>query len=183
MCVAVIICGAVALVLVALCVPLELRLRIDVHERAISSIRLAWLFGLVRKRIERPNLVRVIAMLGALRIKGLPGQVGKLTEDVRRHLRGKELQANFRVGLDDPADTALFFGPIGTAAMFLNLFSSHDISIRPSFDGQAVMEGCFQGAVRLLPIQLLPAVTRFALSRAVLRMVRSKVRDLWKRKK
>lgn len=185
---AVVILGSLIVVgALLLCVPLDMSFRLNVYGRPEFRIRLTWLFGLVskevksrKKRVEQKEETverrgrgkSTRAIFKILRTKGLPRQLKRLVKDVLNCLKVRELRVNFRVGLDDPADTALVFGPIGLAMLFLEAYSPYEIAVQPSFDGEAVFEGYSYGAVRLRPIQLVVPFTRFAFSLAAIRAVK-----------
>lgn len=182
----------VALIILVLCVPLDTAFRVDVYGRPKFSLRLVWLFGLVSKELkrgkkkakaEKPRKRRRGAgnIFKILRTKGLLRQLKILITDVLSRLKIRDLSIDFRVGLDDPADTGFLFAIIGPALVFAS--PSHNISVQPSFEGEAVLEGYAQGAVRLLPIKLVVPCLRFCFSLAALRAIKTVVLAKWKRKK
>jgi len=184
---------AVVIVLV-LCIPLDAVLHIDIHGRPKFQIRLAWLFGLVTKEItrakkkkpkekKRKGRIKARTIFKILRTRGLLGQLRRLLWDIFRQLNIRDLRVNFRVGLDDPADTALLFALIGPATFFLGSSRVHEIRIEPSFEDEVVFEGYLHGAVRLVPIQLATPILRFVFSLAAIRTVKVLVLTKWKRKK
>ena len=184
---------AVVIVLV-LCIPLDAVLHIDIHGRPKFQIRLAWLFGLVTKEItrakkkkpkekKRKGRIKARTIFKILRTRGLLEQLRRLLWDILRRLNIRDLRVNFRVGLDDPADTALLFALIGPATFFLGSSRVHEIRIEPSFEDEVVFEGYLHGAVRLVPIQLATPILRFVFSLATIRTVKVLVLTKWKRKK
>jgi len=194
----VILCSLIVVGALLLCVPLDMSFRLNVYGRPEFRIRLTWLFGLVSKEVKsrkkraeqkeetverRGRGKGTRAIFKILRTKGLPGQLKRLVKDVLNCLKVRELRLNFRVGLDDPADTALVFGPIGLAMLFLEAYSPYEIAVQPSFDGEAVFEGYSYGAVRLRPIQLVVPFTRFAFSLAAIRAVTMLILTKWRKKR
>ena len=181
------------LIILILCIPLDIAFHIDVYGKPSFRIRLIWLFGLVskelgkrkpekkRKRRERRITARTIFEI--IRIRGLVKKLCYLVKDILIRIKFRELRVNFKLGLDDPADTALLFGPIYTAALFLGSFCPHEIAVQPSFDGKAVCEGYLYGAVRLRPIQVITPLMRFACSLATIRAMKILVLGKWKRKR
>lgn len=196
---AVVILGSLIVVgALLLCVPLDMSFRLNVYGRPEFRIRLTWLFGLVskgvksrKKRIEQKEETverrgrgkGTRAIFKILRTKGLLRQLKRLVKDVLNCLKVRELRVNFRVGLDDPADTALVFGPIGLGMLFLGAYSPYEVAVQPSFDGEAVFEGYSYGAVRLRPIQLVVPFTRFAFSLAAIRAVKMLILTKWRKKR
>jgi hypothetical protein len=191
----------IVLGILILCVPLYTALRINVYGRPEFRIRFIWLFGLVakeiggrkkkpeekeraadrrRKRAKRGTEAGVIFKI--LRTKGLVRQLKRLAKGIFRHLKVTDLRVDFRVGVDNPADTALMFGPISVASLLWGDCPPYEISVRPSFT-EAVFEGYLWGAARLRPIQTLAPLIRFALSPATIRAAKILVLSKWKRKK
>lgn len=165
-------------------------------------MKLIWFFGLVSKKItkrrKKPKEEKRIAegkrkpkkrkikartIFKILRTRGLLGQIKRLLRDILKCLKIRDLRANFRVGLDDPADTGLLLALIGPAIFFLGSSRVHEIRVQPSFEDEAVFEGYLRGAVRLVPIQLVMPLLRFVFSLATLRVVKILVLTKWKRKK
>ena len=194
----VILCSLIVVGALLLCVPLDMSFRLNVYGRPEFRIRLTWLFGLVSKEVKsrkkraeqkeetverRGRGKGTRAIFKILRTKGLLRQLKRLVKDVLNCLKVRELRVNFRVGLDDPADTALVFGPIGLGMLFLEAYSPYEIAVQPSFDGEAVFEGYSYGAVRLRPIQLVVAFTRFAFSLAAIRAVKMLILTKWRKKR
>ena len=192
---------AVILIFV-LCVPLDMALYADVHERPKFRLKLSWLFGLVSKEVtkekEKPKEKRRVvedkrkprkrrkgmsAIFNILRTRGLLRQLIGLLRDILSRLKVRELGADFRIGLDNPADTGLLFALIGPTTLFRSSSFPHEIRVQPSFEDEVVFEGYSYGVVRLQPIQLVIPFLRFAFSLATIRAVKKLVLTKWKRKK
>jgi len=191
-----------AVIILVLCIPLDTVLRIDVYGRPKSQVRLVWLFGLVSKEVtkgkkgteekkriaedkQQPGKRRIKArtVFQILRTKGLLKQLKRLLQDILKCLKIRDLRVDFRVGLDDPADTGLLFALIGPATFFLGSSRVHEIRVQPSFEDEAVFEGYLHGAVRLVPIQLAMPFLRFVFSLAAIRTAKTLVLAKWKRTK
>jgi len=187
-------------IIFVLCIPLDAVLHIDVYGRPKFQMRLVWLFGLVSKEItkakkkpeekervakgkRKPRKIQARTIFKILRTKGLLKQLKRLLRDVLRHLKIRDLRVDFRVGLDDPADTGLLFALIGPATFFLGSSRVHEIKVQPSFEDEAVFEGYLSGALKLVPIQLVIPFLKFTFSLATLRVVKILVVTKWKRKK
>ncbi|MBC8275105.1 MAG: DUF2953 domain-containing protein [Chloroflexi bacterium] len=188
------------LITLLLCVPLDLVFRSNIDGKPRFGMRLIWLFGLVshelRRGKKRPDeeaaiehkqkrrdwIWRIGVTFEVLRTKGLLRQFVSLVKRIRRHIKIKELVANFNVGLDNPADTGLLFAFIAPANLLLRYFSPHQIKIEPSFAGETIIEGHLYGAVRVRPIQLAAPLMGFAFSLPTLRAVKKLVLSKWKRK-
>ena len=193
--------GLAGLVIFVLCVPLDAALNIDTSVRPRFRLRLVWLFGLVSKEVkrekkkpeekkkvakEKPKKKRRIGfrtILKILRTKGLSKQLKDLLWDVLGQLKIRELVVNFKLGLDNPADTGFLFASIGSISPFLSLPSQYQVRLQPSFESEAAFEGYLHGVLRLRPIKLVIPFIRFVFSFAVLRVVKILVLSKWKRKK
>lgn len=191
-----------AVIIFVLCIPLDGEVHLDVHGKPKFRMKLIWFFGLVSKKItkrrKKPKEEKRIAegkrkpkkrkikartIFKILRTRGLLGQLKRLLRDILKCLKIRDLRADFRVGLDDPADTGLLLALIGPAIFFLGSSRVHEIRVQPSFEDEAVFEGYLRGAVRLVPIQLVMPLLRFVFSLATLRVVKILVLTKWKRKK
>ena len=188
------------LITLLLCVPLDLVFRTDIDGKPRFSMRVIWLFGLVshevRRKKKKPEeegaiehkqkrqdwIWRIRVTFEVLRTKGLLRQFVSLVKRICRHIKIKELVANFNVGLDNPADTGLLFAFIAPANLLLRYFSPHQIKIEPSFAGDTIIEGHLYGAVRVRPIQLAAPAMGFAFSLPTLRAMKKLVLSKWKRK-
>jgi len=190
-----------ALIILVFCVPLDIAFHVEAYGRPKFRMRLLWFFGLVSKELgkgkrrleekrrvaegkqkRRKRWIRAKTILKILRTKGLLRRLGGLLRDTISRLRIRELRADFRVGLDDPADTGLLFSVIGPATLFLSSFLHHQIKVEPSFKDEAVFEGFVYGTVRLWPIQLIPPFIRFVFSLSTIRVLKVLVSTKWKRK-
>ena len=191
-----------ALIVLLLCVPLDVVLRVNMDGRPKFRARLAWLFGLVSKDLrrekEKPEEEKRATegkrkgrdrradarlLFEVLRTKGLLGQLGRLFKSVLSRIKIRELGANLRVGLDNPADTGLLLGFVAPVNVLLSSSFSHQISVQPCFADEPVLEGYFYGTARLRPIQLTTPLIAFAFSLPAMRAVKTLVLTKWKGKK
>ena len=190
------------LIITILLVPLDLVLHMDVYGRPRFRMRLAWLFGLVdkeitvkkrrreekRRKVEgKPKLKeitnRVWSIIEILRTKGLLAQFKRLLKDLLGGLEIRDLGADFRLGLYDPADAGLLFAVIGPATAFLNSSFPYHLRLQPSFDDEANIEGYADGTVRVRPYKVVTPMLRFVFSLAVLRAVNGLISTRWKKRK
>jgi hypothetical protein len=193
--------GLAGFIILVLCIPLDMTLNLDTSKKPKFRLGLVWLFGLIGKELgrekkkpkekrkvtkEKPKKKRRIGfknILKILRTKGLLRRLKDLVRDVLGQLKIKELVVNLKLGLDDPADTGFLFALIGATTPFLNFPSRYQISVQPSFYGEAVFEGYLHGVLRLWPIKLVWPLLRFIFSLATLRAVKILVLSKWKKKK
>ena len=191
-----------AIIIFVLCIPLNAVLDIDIYGRPKFRLRLVWFFGLVSrgitkgrkkpkeekriaegKRKPKKRKIKARTIFKILRTRGLLGQLKRLLRDILKCLKIRDLRADFRVGLDDPADTGLLFALIGPAIFPLGSSRVHEIRVQPSFEDEAVFEGYLRGAVRLIPIQLVIPLLRFVFSLATLRLIKILVLAKWEKTK
>ena len=190
--------GLVGLVICILCVPLDMDFRVDVYGRPKLRLKLAWLFGLVNKELsrekkkarkkkeaaeEKPKKKRRVGfgtILEILKARGLAGQFKNLLRGVIRAFRISQLEGNFRVGLDNPADTGLLLAVIGPVIHILNRSFPYRIRVQPSFT-EAILEGFSSGNLSIRPIRLVPPLLRFVFSLATVRVLKILVLTKWKR--
>lgn len=192
--------GLAALIVFILWVPLDMVLHADFDGKPKLRLRFSWLFGLVSRDItgkkEKPAEERRApkvrkkrwwadsrVMLKILRIRGLLSHTKRLVKDIFSCFRFREIAADFRIGLGDPADTGLLFAVLGPATVFLGSSPLHRIRIEPSFGDDAVFQGHSHGTVRLHPIRLVPPFLKFAFSLPTMKAAWTLMTNRWKRKK
>ncbi len=184
-----------------LCVPLEMTLQADLRGKPKFRLRWSWFFGLVskdmakkdkkpgdkgkmagKKHISGKGKRRFGDMLEVLRTRGLPGQFKRLLKESLGSLKVRDLTADLRVGLGEPADTGLLFAFAGPAVFWFNSCTPHRIRVRPSLADEGELEGYSQGVIRLRPIRLVVPFLRFVFSIATARLVKKLVMK-WIRKR
>lgn len=184
-----------------LSVPFDIAFQVNMPGRPRFRMKVLWLFGLVSKEItrrkkpeEKKKVVKKRQKPGAgkrrfwnifeiLRTRGLLKQLKGLLRDILGCLKIRDLLADFRVGLGNPADTGFLFALIGPTAFWLSSSVPLQIRVQPSFTDEATFEGYSRGAVRLRPVQLVIPFMRFIFSLAIIRVVKKLVLTKWKRKK
>ena len=188
------------LLLFILCVPVNMFLNADMSGKPTFRLRLSWLFGLVSREIpwekgkpaEKERAVKVrkkrrwgdaSIIFSILRTKGVLGRFKELLKDIFCCFNLRELVADFKIGLGDPADTGLLFAIIGPATVFLGSSHRHQIRVEPSFSDDATLQGYSHGMVRLHPIRLVPPFLKFIFSLTTIRVIKTVIFNKWKRKK
>ena len=107
----------------------------------------------------------------------------ELLKGVFSCLKFRDLVADFKIGLGDPADTGLLFAIIGPATAYFGSSHIHQIRFEPSFGEDAILQGYSQGTVRLHPIQLASPFLKFVFSFTSIRIVKTLISSKWKRRK
>lgn len=176
--------GLVAL----LAVPIDVFFAVQRDEKFQGRVTIGWLFGAVRVPVlpakgrvkpEKPRRARsrrsprpshkVAAML---RSEGFLSRLVRLVRRLASRIHVRRLRLYLRLGLDDPADTGRLWGMVGTWAWAVPVPASADLVIEPEFTGEAFqIDG--EGAVRIVPFEILATLIAFALSPVTWRALRA----------
>ena len=192
---AIVIGAVVGVIVLLLSVPLDLSFHLRTGERPAVRFGLRWFFGLVKKDFGGPKKdargqpKRVARTQrrkwgpgDLLELAGWIPDAWPLVRGVLRQVRLRELEADLVIGLDDPADTALFVGSLQAPALLLASSSAYEISIRPCFDDGLVAQGRARLVFRVRPIGIVPPVVRFGCTRSGRRLLGSLFTSRWRRK-
>ena len=186
---------ALASLIAILSIPFDILCYIEVYEKPKFRIRLKWLFGLLRKDFrakKKPTKKKEKGKLGEgrkwlsaafriIRIKGMFKELRRLVKAIFNSFKIKKLQVDFKVGLDDPADTAFLVGIINAFRLFWKPSFPHEVDIRADYEGEVFLEGYTYLTVRVLPIQILVSLLRFLLSWSSIKAMRILVVTKWKK--
>jgi hypothetical protein len=202
------LCILIALTALFMCIPVDFGLRIEAHGKPSAGFTLGWLFGRVKKtfrsggdgdepsraaREEKkearkrekkqgkrrsPDKDSAALVWRILHIRGLARSIRLLARRLFKCFRLRSLFVDFRVGMEDPADTALVVGTVSQAAMFADMFTTYDFRVIPAFENEWYLEGEGGLDLRLYPIQLVPPVLAFLFSPSTLRVAGTLIR--WK---
>jgi len=174
-----------------LSIPVDVALDLEAHESMKARVRVGWLFGLVwkdigqrRKKIskgkpKKKRKEKIKPLLSVLRTKGLPRGILKLARQMMSCLKVRQLDADLRVGLDEPADTGIMWSVLWPALVPLGWFGPVRFRMEPAFNEPA-FEASLCGKIRLFPIQVIGYLLWFVLSPTGLRMLKSVVASRWK---
>ena len=174
-----------------MCIPFYGSFEFHAEDIVGFRLRLRWLFGAFKREFpakkterkrgassqnldakSRQGAGRWGKLMGdILTDDGLRGRSVSLLRSVFRSASIDRLEADLRLGLHDPADTAILFGPLGAASILFNLYSDHSIWLLPDLQGENI-EGYMKARIRLLPIRLFRPVMGFIASRAGRSMVK-----------
>jgi len=184
-----IIAGIVLVVILILSIPVEMAFDLEVPGEAKSRVRVGWLFGLVWKEIgrgkrkpKRKKKRGLKPFLSLLRTRGLPGKLLKLARQIVSRVKVRQLDADLRVGLDDPADTGMLCAFMWPALVSLNSSGPVKVRIEPSF-AEPALEASVHGRIRLFPIEMVGPLLCFVLSLAGLRAARLMVVSRWRQRR
>jgi hypothetical protein len=87
------------------------------------------------------------------------------------------------VGLEDPVQTGMLFAVIGPANALLNLHPRYNVSIRPFFDDEDILEGKLYGNIKVQPVRLVGPVLKLASSKEVRQLGTAFIKRKWKGRK
>jgi hypothetical protein len=178
--VGIIIASIIGAITLLLCIPVYGLIDLRVEET--PRLSLTWLFGAYKRQFpgDRSSVgrgkQRSVQRIGWSRgLQGLltgelKGNLAKLMHSVVRRVRIENLEVDFRLGLDDPADTALLLGPAGAASVLLNLYTAYDIRVIPILEGETC-QGYLKAKFRWLPIQSFQSLAAFLFSKTGRQMV------------
>jgi len=175
----------IVLIILILCIPLALVFQVNTSKSPVFQIRLLWLFGLIDRDLKKAKKeepekitrgepkpkrrIKASTVYRILRTRGLFTHLRRLLVSVFKNLKIKELAANIKLGLGNPADTALLFVLLGPLYFLLNKLP-YEINVLPSFDGDITLEAYLHGVIRLWPILVVLALLRFVFSVPAIRI-------------
>ena len=175
--------GMAILMVIALSIPIGAAFCIDTSTNPQFQVKMSWLYGLVKwksglsqYRVGKENKKKrlVVSQRTLLKIVTTRGFMEKtigLVWSVFRRIRLKELKIDLNVGLDDPADTGMFFALVGPVLPLVNLPRQCHVNVEPSFQ-EATIDGKALVSFSILPISLAVPFMKFIFSKQVLRVGR-----------
>ena len=182
-----IVAGIVIFILLVLSIPVDMAFNVGGPGAARSRMRVGWLFGLsgieIGRRRKKPKdrapkretkRRSAMPLLSLLATKGVVGGLLKLFRRILSGVRVKQLDAHLRIGLDDPADTAMLYAALWPVLVPLTYNSLANLRMELSFEEPA-LDLTARGRIRVIPIQMVWYVLLFALSPAILRVMKWKV--------
>lgn len=185
---------ALASLIAILSIPFNILCSIEIYEKPKFRIRAEWLFGLlkkdIRKKKKKPTKKKqklgegrkwLWAAFRIIRIKGMLKLLKRLVREILHSFKIRELRVNFKVGLDDPADTVFLLGIINASRLFWTPSFPHEIEIHADYEGEVFLEGYSNLTVRVLPIQVLVSLLRFLFSWSSIKAIRILVVTKWKK--
>ena len=163
-------------------------------------MRVEWLFGLVgksllpRKKPEKPRKAEkprkrkrrdfksFLSYIALVRTRGMVPAFVRLVRRMAGSLHVRQLDADLRLGFDDPADTGMVYGVLWPALVLPAMFSPATLRLEPVFTGPA-FEAALQGKVRVFPAEMVANALRFIFSLAGLRLIKAMAVLQWKKRK
>jgi len=197
-----IVAGILLVIILVFSVPVDLTFDFRTDGDGKGMLRVGWLFGLLgknllprkkkpAKRPKKPKKAKkpkkgkkrdLNALLALIRTRGVLAGSVKLVRRMLTAFRVRQLDADLRVGLDDPADTGIMCAVLWPLMVRPGLFGPGTVRVEPVFE-EPVFEAALRGEVRIIPAQMVANLLRFVFSTAGLRVTKLMVVSWWKRKK
>lgn len=184
-----IVAGILLVLILVLSVPVDLEFDFRTSGDGKAMLRVVCLFGLggknllPRKKKPKKGKKRDLrSFLTLITTRGVLAATIRLARRILASLRVRQLDADLRVGLDDPADTGMMCSVLWPLVVHPNLFGPIMFRVEPVFEGLA-LEATLRGEVRVIPAQMVANFLRFVFSPAGLRVVKLTVVSQWRKKK
>lgn len=180
--------GLLLLFIVALlAVPVKVSFQLSWQQAFQGSLRLRWLFGLVRipirlpfagaakpdkraRRKESPRRKKDNAKK-LFQQKSLRRRLLRFLRDFWRAIGKRNLKLHVRIGLDDPADTGQLWALLGPVAALAANSREASIRLEPDFFNNT-FEMQSSGEIRIVPLYLAYLTLGLILSAPVLRAIK-----------
>ena len=175
-------------VVAVLAIPVGVTFTVQREDKFQGRVTIDWLFGLVRipvhregdevrpapspepspKKARGTRTQRDLHPWAMLRSKGFLSRLIRLLRRLIGCIHIRRLRLQVLLGLDDPADTGQLWGMVGPLALLVPVPARAELVIQPDFT-DAVLQIDGEGAVRILPIEVIATLFAFALSPVTLR--------------
>jgi hypothetical protein len=196
-----IIAGIIVFIVLLMCIPVETTISMDTESGKRYSLVMSWMFGLIKKdmgerrlkkakELKRPGkkkrLLSRFDIDFVSQIINAGGMIKRFKDfitGIYKLIKIKEITGDIVVGLEDPAYTGMLFAVIGPVNALLNLHPRYNVSIRPFFDDENILEGNLYGNVKVQPIRLVSPAIKLAVSREVRQIGKSYLRSKWRKRR
>jgi hypothetical protein len=168
--------GAIALIVLALAVPVEIEFSAAIHGRVVAQTRFKLLFGLISfavnggaGRKERrgtgakgpPFLEK---LFNAAQAEGIGARSWALVKRLVSCIKVRRLATDLTVSLGDDYYTGMLAGLAIPLVLFLDRRFGGRISLRPAFEEDLLLEGDLLAAFSLQPLKIVVPCLVFACS-------------------
>lgn len=169
--------GVLAFVML-LAIPVEIEFSAGIHGHIISKTRFRLFFGIIsgeigggtRKDEHKPDkqggdgasyLKRIY---DAAQVKGLWGKAWELVKQMEGCLKVKRITSDLIISLGDDYYTGMLMGLAIPLVLYLNQRFNGDISLRPAFEEDPILEGDLFADFSLQPLETLVPCLAFICS-------------------
>lgn len=193
-----IIVGLVVFLVLLLCIPVETVISVDTESSKKYSVIVSWLFGIIKTDLgkKRPKKVKKDKVPAKKRrwplrldinfvsqISNAGGLIKRFKDFITaicRQLRITAIRGDLVLGLEDPVHTGMLFAVIGPANALLNLHPRYNVSIRPFFDDENILEGNLYGNIKVQPVRLVGPALKLAASKEVRSIGNNYIKRKWR---
>jgi hypothetical protein len=189
-----IVAGILLSIILVLSVPVDLVFDFTSGGDGKKIVRVEWFFGLVGRNLlprkkpgkrgkrKKRDFRYFLSYMALARTRGMVPAFVRLGRRMIGSFHIRQLSAELRLGLDDPADTGTVYGILWPAFVLPIKYTSATLAMDPVFDG-SVFEAAFQGEVRIFPVEIAANVLRFVFSPSGLRLIKAMAVLQWKKRK
>jgi hypothetical protein len=176
--------GVLSLIVLALAIPVEIEISAAIHGRAVSKTRFKLLFGLISVDVEgragRKEIGKTHAdgvpllkkLFNAAQAEGIRHKSWELAKRLVSCVKVRRLSSDLTVSLGDDYYTGMLAGLAIPLALYLNQRFDGDISLRPAFEEELLLEGNLLAGFSLRPLKMIVPCLIFACSPQFLRAKR-----------
>jgi hypothetical protein len=188
------IASLLVLLLFILCIPIYITISFNTSQEPKLTAKLKWLFGLYTSELgakakhidqepqSRQKGLGFSTIVNILRTRGLFKQFFRLTKGIFNRIKIRELDANLKVGLENPADLGLLFALMAPLNLLVRGLSPYSIVVQPDFSDETPIRGYAYSMARLQPILVAPPLFGFLLSKPGLIAIKKFLSARWKEK-
>ena len=185
----------VGVVVLLLAVPLGMAFDFRGVEGLAGQVRVGWLFGLVRFRVDVPRRAKARPskraerkvekarskpkapgrprdVFAVIRQAAFRARLHRFAQDLVRAAHAHDLYLHLRLGLGDPADTGRLWALLGPLNALVQNLPNAQVRIEPEFV-DPVLEFETRGRLLVIPLQIMALSIAFALSPASIRAWRT----------
>lgn len=171
-----IIIGVLALIVLALAIPVEIEISAAIHGRAVSKTRFKLLFGLIsfdtdggagRKEVGKPEgdgVPFLKKLFNTAEVEGIWQKSWELAKLLVSCVKVKRLTSDLTVSLGDDYYTGMLAGLAIPLVLYLNQRFDGEISLRPAFEEDLLLEGDLLAGFSLIPLKMIVPCLIFACS-------------------
>jgi hypothetical protein len=171
-----ILSGAIALIVLALAIPVEIEFSAAIHGRVVAQTRFKLLFGLISFAVkgragrkerggtggEGPHFLE--KLFNAAQAEGIWQRSWALAKRLVSCIKVKRLASDLTVSLGDDYYTGMLAGLAIPLVLYLNQRYDGGISLRPAFEEDPLLEGDLLAGLSLRPLKIIVPCLVFACS-------------------
>ncbi|MCX6001433.1 MAG: hypothetical protein NTY79_02690 [Chloroflexi bacterium] len=176
-----ILIAILALIVLALAVPVEIEISAAIHGRAVSKTRFRLLFGLISfdadsgpgkkepgkkepGKMGGDGVPFLEKLFNAVQVEGIWSGLWKLAQRLAPCVRVKRLASDLTVSAGDDYYTGMLAGLAIPLVLYLNQRFDGEISLRPAFEEDLLLEGDLFAGFSLRPLKMILPCLVFACS-------------------